>query len=214
MIFNLESLGKRIKDERIRLNMTQEELARKVGYTSRSSVNKIELGLVDLPQSKILAIASALQTTPAYLMGWEESIDELKIDNIFKIEKRSIPLLGNVACGEPIFASESFDAYVTVGSNIQADFCLRAQGDSMINARILDGDIVFVRKQEMVNDGEIAVVLIGDEATIKRVYYDKEEGQLSLVPENPKYRVMRYHGEELNQIRILGKVIAGQYDIT
>ena len=206
--------GNRIKDARIRKGLSQEELAKAINST-KQAIYKYENEIVtNIPMDKVEKLALILGTTPAYLMGWEEPIEELKIDNIFRIEKRSIPLLGNVACGEPIFASESFDAYVTVGTNIQADFCLRAQGDSMINARILDGDIVFVRKQEMVNDGEIAVVLIGDEATIKRVYYDREEGQLSLVPENPKYKVKRYHGEELNQIRILGKVIAGQYDIT
>lgn len=208
------TIGNRIKDARIRKGLSQEELAKAINST-KQAIYKYENEIVtNIPMDKVEKLALILGTTPAYLMGWEEPIEELKIDNIFRIEKRSIPLLGNVACGEPIFASESFDAYVTVGTNIQADFCLRAQGDSMINARILDGDIVFVRKQEMVNDGEIAVVLIGDEATIKRVYYDREEGQLSLVPENPKYKVMRYHGEELNQIRILGKVIAGQYDIT
>ncbi len=210
---NEMDMAQKIKALRLELGLTLEQVAQKVGV-GKSTVRKWETGMIaNMKRDKISALADALHTTPAYLMGWEESIEDLKIDNIFRIEKRSIPLLGNVACGEPIFATESFDAYVTVGSNIQADFCLRAQGDSMINARILDGDIVFVRKQEMVNDGEIAVVLIGDEATIKRVYYDKEEGQLSLVPENPKYRVMRYHGEELNQIRILGKVIAGQYGI-
>ena len=208
------TIGNRIKDARIRKGLSQEELAKAINST-KQAIYKYENEIVtNIPMDKVEKLALILGTPPAYLMGWEEPIEELKIDNIFRIEKRSIPLLGNVACGEPIFASESFDAYVTVGTNIQADFCLRAQGDSMINARILDGDIVFVRKQEMVNDGEIAVVLIGDEATIKRVYYDREEGQLSLVPENPKYKVMRYHGEELNQIRILGKVIAGQYDIT
>lgn len=207
-------MAQKIKTLRLELGLTLEQVAQKVGV-GKSTVRKWETGMIaNMKRDKISALADALHTTPAYLMGWEEPVEELKIDNIFKIEKRSIPLLGNVACGEPIFASESFDAYVTVGTNIQADFCLRAQGDSMVNARILDGDIVFVRKQELVNDGEIAVVLIGDEATIKRVYYDREEGQLSLVPENPKYKVMRYQGEALNQIRILGKVIAGQYDIT
>ena len=89
-----------------------------------------------------------------------------------------------------------------------ADFCLRAQGDSMVNARIFDGDTLFVKKQDMVDDGEIAVVLIEDEATVKRVYYDRENNTITLMPENPAYKPMRYNGEELNNIRILGKVIA------
>lgn len=204
------TIGKRIKNRRIALGISADDLAEKLGK-NRATIYRYENDEIEkLPTIALEKLAVALHTTPAYLMGWEE----LQLDNICEIEKRSIPLLGNVACGEPILASEAFEAYVNVGTNIRADFCLCAKGDSMIHARIFDGDIVFVRKQEMVNNGEIAVVLIGDEATIKRVYYDKEEGQLSLVPENPKYKIMRYRGEELNQIRILGKVIAGQYDVT
>lgn len=69
----LVEFGKRVKDRRIELGMTQDELAKKTGYTSRSSINKIELGLVDLPQSKITAIANALFVSPTYLLGWENS---------------------------------------------------------------------------------------------------------------------------------------------
>ena len=83
----------------------------------------------------------------------------------------------------------------------------------MIGARIYDGDIVFIRKQEMVEDGEIAAVLIGDEATLKRVYYDREAGVLSLFAENPKFKTKRFSGEEINQIKILGKAVAFQSDI-
>ena len=66
-------------------------------------------------------------------------------------------------------ANEEKELYVEAGANIHADFCLKAKGDSMIGARIYDGDIVFIRKQEMVNNGEIAAVMIDDEATLKRV---------------------------------------------
>ena len=83
----------------------------------------------------------------------------------------------------------------------------------MINARIFDGDILFVKSQEIVEDGEIAVVLIEDEATVKRVYYDKENNVITLIPENPTYKPMRYSGAELDQIRILGKVVSGLYKI-
>ena len=97
--------------------------------------------------------------------------------------------------------------------NTKADFCLKAKGDSMINARIFDGDMLFVKMQDSVDDGEIAVVLIEDEATVKRVYYDKENNILTLVPENPIYKPMRFTNSQLNQIRIIGKVISGQYKI-
>lgn len=129
------------------------------------------------------------------------------------IARKRLPMLGNVACGEPTFADEQHDAYIDADADIDADFCLTAKGDSMINARIFDGDILFVKQQESVDDGEIAVVLIEDETTVKRVYYDRENNVLTLMPENPTHKPMRYEGAKLEQIRILGKVIAGQYHI-
>ena len=213
-MLNLLEFGKRIKEKRLALKMTQEELAKKTGYTSRSSINKIELGLVDLPQSKILSIANALETTPAYLMGWEldstPSLDISTIPGVFIPKTKKLPIIGRVACGEPIFAEESFDGYIDIEEGINADFCLRAKGDSMIGARIMDGDIVMVKKQDMVNNGEIAVVLIEDEATLKRAYFYPEKNKLVLNPENPKYEPLVYIGEELNSIRILGKAVAFQ----
>ena len=213
-MLNLLEFGKRIKEKRLALKMTQEELAKKTGYTSRSSINKIELGLVDLPQSKILSIANALETTPAYLMGWEldstPSLDITTIPGIFIPNKKKLPMFGKIACGEPIYADESFEGYIEVEDCVNADFCLRAKGDSMIGARIMDGDIVIVKKQDIVNNGEIAVVLIDDEATLKRAYFYPEKNKLVLNPENPKYEPLVYIGEELNSIRILGKAVAFQ----
>lgn len=141
----------------------------------------------------------------------EENNNE--IINIFPLEKKKIPLLGDIACGEPIYASEDRESYIMAGTDINADFCLRAKGDSMIGARILDGDIVFIRKAPTVNNGEIAAVIIGDEATLKRIYYYPQKGKLILQAENPKYEPLVYIGEELNEIRILGKAVAFQSDV-
>ena len=205
----LEEIGKRIKEKRILLEMTQEELAKKSGYTSRSSINKIELGMVDLPQSKISAIASALNVTPTFLMfGQYESTAPLvqTIPGIFPIPKqKKLPILGSIACGEPILAVENVEGYASIDEDIDADFCLRCQGDSMIDARIYDGDIVYIRQQPDVDNGEIAAVLIGDEATLKRVY--KQKGSLVLQPANKAYEPMVYTGSELDEIRILGKAV-------
>lgn len=215
----MSTIGSRIRNRREELGLSQDELGKRLGYKSRSSINKIELDQRSLTQSKIKAIADALETTPSYIMGWNEpdvKLDEedLKFfDNLFPIETKKFPLLGNIACGKPIFADEQFEAYVEAGANIKADFCLRAKGDSMIGARIYDGDIVFIHKQEMVDDGEIAAVLIDDEATLKRVYYDQENNVIQLFAENPQYKTMRFIGEELNHIRILGKAVALQTDI-
>lgn len=215
----MSTIGSRIRNRREELGLSQDELGRRLGYKSRSSINKIELDQRNLTQSKIKAIADALETTPAYIMGWDEpdqKLDEENLkffDNLFPIETKKFPLLGNIACGKPIFADEQFEAYIEAGANIKADFCLRAKGDSMTGARIQDGDIVFIKKQEMVDDGEIAAILIEDEATLKRVYYDRENKILQLFAENPKFKTMRFSGEELNHVRILGKAIAFQSDI-
>lgn len=135
------------------------------------------------------------------------------IENIFPIQKKKIPLLGEIACGEPIYADEDRESYVICGTDIKADFCLRAKGDSMTGARIMDGDIVFIRAQSMVDNGEIAAVIIDDDATLKRVYYYPESQKLILQSENPKYEPFVYIGEGLEQIRILGKAIAFQSDV-
>lgn len=207
-------MAQKIKDLRISQNLTLEQVANEVGV-GKSTVRKWETGMIaNMRRDKIASLAKALHTTPAYLMGWiDEPHKEITIDNLFRIETRKFPLLGNIACGEPIFAEQNFEAYVEAGANVHADFCLRAKGDSMIGARIQDGDIVFIKKQEMVDDGEIAAVLIEDEATLKRVYYDQESGLLQLFAENPKYKTMRFTGEELDHIRILGKAVAFQSDI-
>ena len=130
--------------------------------------------------------------------------------SILPIETRAVPILGEVACGEPIFAQEDFSSYTVVGSRVDCDFALRCKGDSMIGARIFDGDIVFVKRQEYVDDGSIAVVLLDDEATLKRVYHTAD-GRIELRAENPMYRPIIIGGpNETRTLRILGKAVAFQ----
>ena len=120
-------------------------------------------------------------------------------------------MLGAISCGVPTWVpEEEHEVFVSADSSLDADFCLRAQGDSMTGARIYDGDIVFIRQQESVDNGEIAVVIINDEATLKRVYYYPEKKKLILSPENPKYAPFVFVGEELKDIRIIGKAVAFQ----
>lgn len=116
-----------------------------------------------------------------------------------------IPLLGTIACGNPIIATENVEAEIDIPEHISGDFALRCKGDSMINARIFDGDIVYIRQQETVENGEIAAVLIDGEATLKRVRLF--EDHISLEPENPQYRPIVLWGEEMNTVRILGKAV-------
>lgn len=127
--------------------------------------------------------------------------------NIMPMPKmRKIPLLGSIACGAPILAEEHIEGHVDIPSHIHAEFALRCKGDSMINARIFDGDIVYIRQQETVENGEIAAVLIDGESTLKRVKLYKDH--ISLEPENPMYKPLVYWNEEMNNVRILGKAVA------
>lgn len=202
-------LYKNIKNKRLEMGISQEELARRTGYTNRSSIAKIESGKVDLSQTKIMQFAEALDTTPSDLMGWDEEPASIKesmegIENIIPLPKtHKIPLLGNIACGEPITAVENIDTYVDMPDCVSADFALTCKGDSMIDARIYNGDIVYIREQPEVENGEIAAVLIDGEATLKRVYYQRNK--IILQPENKKYEPLVYVGEEILDVRILGK---------
>lgn len=211
------SIYDRIRKRRDELGMSQQELANKTGYNSRSAINKIELGLRDISQSKIELFAEALQTTPAYLMGWEEeqpsrfSKEELKKYGVLPIKTKKFRMIGEVSCGKPIYCNEDYETYIEASADIKADFCVKATGDSMINARIFDGDIVFIKEQPDVENGEIAAVIIGDEITLKRVY--KYETRLELRAENPLYNPMSYESEALETIRILGKAVAFQSNV-
>lgn len=214
----MSTIGSRIRNRREELGLSQDELGKRLGYKSRSSINKIELDQRNLTQSKIKAIADALDTTPAYIMGWKELTPEMrsekmKVVEVIPITTKRFPLIGEIACGKPIMANEEMELYVEAGANIHADFCLKAKGDSMIGARIYDGDIVFIRKQEMVDNGEIAAVIIEDEATLKRVNYYPEKNLLILKAENSKYEDLVYSGEQLEHIIILGKAVAFQSDV-
>lgn len=137
------------------------------------------------------------------------------LSNIYSIELKSFPLLGEIACGKPTYANEDRESYVMAGTNILADFCLKAKGDSMVNARILDGDIVFIRKQDMVENGEIAAVIVNNdnEATLKRFFYYAEKSMVILKAENPAYEDLIFIDEELNNFHILGKAVAFQSDV-
>lgn len=117
-------------------------------------------------------------------------------------------MLGEIACGEPIFANEDHETYIDASAEIKADFCLTAKGDSMTGARIFDGDIVFIREQAIVENGQIAAVVIGEEVTLKRWYYYPEQKKLVLQAENPRYEPFVFIGEELNNIRCLGRAVS------
>lgn len=208
----MATLYDRIKSRRTELGLTVEELAHKMGYKDKSSISKIENGKADIPQSKIAAFADALETTTAYLMGWEEQptpkpTSPAPIPPGFEPmpKMKKIPLIGSIACGDPITAEQNIEKMVDVPENIRCDFSLTCHGDSMVDAGIHDKDVVYIRIQPVVENGEIAAVRIDGEATLKRVYYNP--GTLTLMPANPAYAPMVYTGSQLEEVHIEGKAV-------
>lgn len=213
-------LNDRIKKARADSGLTLEEVSLKVGV-SRQTIQKYESGIIsNIPSDKIEKIAKALDVSPAYLMGWEDKPakdTETLIKNIPNLmplpysSGQTVPLIGTIACGTPILAEENVEKEILLPDNISADFCLRCKGDSMINARIHDGDIVYIKKQPMVENGQIAAVLIADttdvaETTLKRVYvYDNK---IMLVAENPLYQPLSFDRDDMNNVKIIGKAVA------
>ena len=199
------TIGERIKKLREEKNITVDKLAELIGK-NRATIYRYESSEIEkLPTSVLEPLCKALGTTPAYLMGWSDS----NLSNIKNIEPIptmvKVPLLGTIACGETILAEENIEDYINMPEKAKGTFALRCKGDSMINARIFDGDIVFIREQPEVENGEIAAVLIDDEATLKRVY--KTENSIELRPENPTFKPLYYQKEEMNKVRILGKAV-------
>lgn len=209
-------MAQRIKERRIEMGFTQEELANKLGL-QKSAIAKYENGRVEnIKRSVIQHMAEILECSPAYLMGWEDpAADQRSIpqyDNISPIETRSFPVLGSVACGEPILMDDRIELYVKAGSDVRADFVLHAKGDSMIGARIYDGDLVFVRQQPTVENGEIAVVAIDDEAVLKR-FYKYGDDLIVLRSENPEYKDMEFRPDDGKDIHVLGRALFFQSNI-
>lgn len=203
------TLGDKIRAAREAVGLTQEELGKKCG-TTKQTIYKYEIGkITNIPLERLEKIADIVGVATTSLLGWEsEDRPPLPASpNIIPMpEMRKIPLLGTIACGAPVLADEHIDGEVDIPVNIHADFALRCKGDSMINARIFDGDIVYIRQQDTVENGEIAAVLIESEATLKRV--KRLPDRIILEPENPMYKPFIFWNEDMNTVRILGKAVA------
>lgn len=197
-----------IKYLREKLGLSQETLAEMVGYSDRSSIAKIEAGKVDLSQSKIAAFAAALSVTPAQLMG----LDNVAVPPGFVPlpDMARIPVVGQIACGEPITAEENIDGYASAPERWKADFALICIGRNM-EPKIMEGDLVAVRSDVRVETGQIAAVRIGDEATLKKVYFYPE--RIVLRPINDEFEDIVFEGEEMNQVSIEGKAVGLCRDI-
>lgn len=216
----IRQIKDRLKEAMSYRGIQPKELSDKTGIPL-SSISQYMSGFTKPKSDRIYLLAQALDVQKAWLMGFDVEMERKKstsivhrnFDNIYPIDLHRYPVAGEIACGEPIYADEDRESYVMSGTAIHADFCLRAKGDSMKDARIYDGDIVFIRKDEELINGEIYAIAIGDEATLKRVYLDEEKNVLTLNPANKDYAPLTYIGDELNDIHILGKAVAFQSDV-
>ena len=201
------TFGEKLKKYRESRDMTQDELAR-ILDTSKQVVSRYENGLRSPKINIATEFARKLNLPATYFV--DDSVSDVPPSNIIPIPQMvKKPLLGKIACGKPITAVQNVEEFVSVPTDVKCDFAVRCEGDSMIDARIHDGDIVSVREQKDVENGEIAVVLIDageSRATLKRVY--KEKDQIVLMPANSAYQPLVFVRENMNQVRILGKAVA------
>lgn len=198
-------MSKRIKELRLSHGMTLEQVANEVGV-GKSTVRKWETGMIaNMRRDKIASLAKALHTTPAYLMGWEESQprEDANSPLLPLPPMKRWKVIGGTACGSPIHR-EIEEETVLAPADIDADRVFRCIGDSMVGAHIFDGDIVFVKTGMPVEDGKIGVVRVEDEYTLKRIYHGPD--YLELRSENPKYAPIVIRGDQQNA-EIIGKAV-------
>ena len=204
----------RLKYLREKSGKTIRETASELGLPYTTYIN-YEKELREPNSETLVMLANHYDVSVDYLIGRSENpvkeklptAEEFEKYGLRPITKKRVPLLGNIPCGEPKYADEDIECYVEIGNDVKADFCLRAKGDSMIGARIHDGDLVFIRSTPQVDNGQIAAVIIDDEATLKRVYYYPENNMMILKPENSKYKDLIYLGDQLKTVRILGLAV-------
>ena len=197
-------LSGRIRQRREQLGLSQEELAARMGYRSKSSITKLEKGINDLPRAKLEELAAALSTTPAWLMGL---VDLPSPPPGFEPlpEMVRVPLVGSIACGTPITAEQNIECYIGFPAAWHADFALTCHGSSMAPT-ICDGDIVCIRRQPEVEQGEIAAVRIGEEATLK--HFHRQGETVMLLADNAAVcPPMIFAGPQLEEIQIEGRAV-------
>lgn len=198
------NLSARIRELRAKHGLTLEQVAQQVGV-GRSTVRKWETGLIEnMRRDKIAKLAAALHTTPGYLMGWSDESETSFPDNILPMPRmKEWKVLGGTACGDPLY-KDLGDETILAPEDIDADYVFRCVGDSMINARIFDGDIVFVKTDVAVEDGQIAVVRIDEEYTLKRIFHGPD--YLELRSENPTHPIRIIRGDQVNA-EIVGRAV-------
>lgn len=198
----MASFSERLNEALENKGISAADLSRYLGV-DEGTISNYRKGKYEPKQRRTQAIATYLNVSIPWLMGADVPMD--RIENIISVSKvKKIPLLGRIACGEPILAQENWDETVLLPENVTADFALRCKGDSMIDARIYDGDIVYIKSQSQADNGSIVAVLIDNEATLKR-FYRPNDNTVILQPENKNYQPMVFVGNEISKIRIIGK---------
>lgn len=216
--------GDQLKKARTAKGYTLEQLANIYnrefdGKLSKGTLSKYENNKQEPMISVVNNLSIVLDVTTDFLLSKNEAknteapipsdtIDVTKLKNYVPYNPVKVPFLGEIACGEPIYANQEYDSYVITDEGIHADFCIRAKGDSMINAGIDDGDIVFIRRQSYIDNGSIAAVAIDDTVTLKRFY--QSDTTVTLVAENPAYAPIIHDFTDGKSIYILGKAVAVQ----
>ena len=192
-------------------NMKQVDLAQKTGIP-KSAISQYLSGKVNPKQDKIFLMAEALGVTEAWLMGVEEentnSTTATPHPSLTPAKYKKFKVLGDIACVQPTEAIQQVEEFIETELNVHADYVLHCKGDSMINARIFNGDYVFIKEQTEVENGEIAAVEMDGTVTLKRFYrYDE---YIELRAENPTYKPIIIHQTDFDSIRVLGKAVACQ----
>ena len=208
----MPTVADRIKEAMELRGLKQADLIERSGI-NKGALSSYLSGRYKPKQTNTFLLAKALDVNEAWLMGADVPMERIDytFPNIRPIATQRLPVLSAVACGEPILRHEEKEVYVDVTIAIKADFILIAKGDSMIGARIHDGDLVFIRSQPEVENGEIAAVAIDDDATLKRFY--KYRDLIVLRAENPSFPEMQFRPEDGHTIRVLGKAVAFQSDV-
>lgn len=205
------TLGDRIRSRREELRMSQEELATRLGYKSRSTIAKIESGENDLTQSKIVAFAEALNTTARWLLDYDDS-DTTLPPGAHRPQFKKVPMLGYAAAGQPLEDLNQDTPYYDIENKYDVDFCITVRGDSMIDANINDGDIVFIKSMPEVPNGKIACVEIDNEKVCLKRFY-KSGKTVSLASANSKYAPMFFTEDTCESIKVLGLAVLRQSEI-
>lgn len=206
-----------IKEKRLEHGLTMKELAQKVGV-SEGTISRWESGeIANMRRSAMVSLSKVLDIPPETLMGWDSDTqkqDDIPLpEGVFRPTLKRVPMLGYAAAGEPLENLDGQDTYyVETDSKYRVDFCITVRGDSMINAGINDGDIVFVRRQPEVENGQVACVEIErSRVCIKRFY--KTDNGVMLVSENPKYAPLQFNETNCDDFHILGLAVIKQSEI-